>query len=50
MHECFIDENIVDATTNGVIGSASDCFSPLNPEGTKGIGTTYFFTSRRGCW
>lgn len=36
------DLDMVDATTNRVIGRASDCFSPQNPEGTKGFGTTYF--------
>jgi len=37
------DLDLVDATTNRVIGAARDCFSPQNPEGTKGVGTTYFY-------
>jgi hypothetical protein len=36
------DLDMVDAKTDRVIGKASDCFSPQNPEGTKGFGTTYF--------
>jgi len=37
------DVDLVDAATNRVIGRATDCFSPQNPEGTKGFGTTYFY-------
>jgi hypothetical protein len=37
------DLDMVDAKTDRVIGSAKDCFSPQNPEATKGVGTTYFY-------
>lgn len=37
------DVHLVDAKTDRVIGSARDCFSPLNPELTKGWGTVYFY-------
>ena len=36
------DLDLVDAKTSRVIGRGTDCFSPQNPEGTKGFGTTYF--------